>query len=49
MSKNRTYEQKHLAGQWSGAKCVRPVRPFAETGMMCIDLNVTTRIKEDSP
>jgi hypothetical protein len=49
MSKNRKYEQKHLAGREAGTKCVRPVRQFAGTGTMYIDLNVTTRIKENSP
>jgi hypothetical protein len=49
MNKNRKYEQKCLAGQWTGAKCVRPVRPFAQTEMRYTDLNVTVQIKEDSP
>jgi hypothetical protein len=49
MGKNRTYEQKRLASQPAGAKCVRPVRSFAETGTMYVDFNVIAQIKEDSP
>ena len=49
MSKNRTSEQKRLASQPAGAKCVRPVRQFAGTGTMYVDLNVATQIKENSP
>jgi len=49
MSKNRKYEQKRLAGGRLGAKCARQVMPFADTQRMCIDLNVTVWIKEDSP
>jgi hypothetical protein len=49
MSKNRTYKQKRLASQPAGAKCVRPVRQFAETGTMYVDFNETLQVKEDSP
>lgn len=49
MIKKKTNEKKCLAGNWSGAKFARLMRPFDGVQTMYTNPVITLQIKEDSP